>query len=137
MELVKIVDGQAKPYTLAAFRADNKHIVYGKGLSARTLEKQSVYYVRTLPKPEQLGKKAIAKDSPTQVSGEWVLGWDLVSLDANEARLLRNKLLDDCDWRFMSDQSPTDAWRTYRQSLRNLPAQSGFPASVTWPTEPT
>ena len=32
MELVKIVDGRAKPYTLAAFRADNKHIVYGLSL---------------------------------------------------------------------------------------------------------
>lgn len=32
----------------------------------------------------------------------------------------------------------TDAWRTYRQALRDLPAaQAGFPHNVTWPTEPS
>ena len=31
----------------------------------------------------------------------------------------------------------TDAWRTYRQALRDVPAQAGFPATVTWPTEPS
>tara|TARA_R110000796_G_scaffold170773_1_gene287710 strand:+ start:404 stop:793 length:390 start_codon:yes stop_codon:yes gene_type:complete len=30
----------------------------------------------------------------------------------------------------------TDAWRTYRQALRNVPAQAGFPTDVTWPIEP-
>jgi len=27
-------------------------------------------------------------------------------------------------------------WKTYRQALLDLPAQSGFPDSVTWPTKP-
>ena len=30
----------------------------------------------------------------------------------------------------------TDAWRTYRQALRDVPAQAGFPTDVTWPIEP-
>lgn len=30
----------------------------------------------------------------------------------------------------------TDAWRTYRQALRDVPAQSGFPTNVIWPVEP-
>lgn len=30
----------------------------------------------------------------------------------------------------------TSAWRRYRQALRDLPAQPGFPTSVTWPTKP-
>ncbi len=28
-------------------------------------------------------------------------------------------------------------WTDYRQKLRDVPAQSGFPNSVTWPTEPS
>lgn len=28
-------------------------------------------------------------------------------------------------------------WKTYRQALLDVPAQSGFPTSVTWPTKPT
>tara|TARA_R110002020_G_scaffold305032_3_gene520839 strand:- start:531 stop:920 length:390 start_codon:yes stop_codon:yes gene_type:complete len=31
----------------------------------------------------------------------------------------------------------TDEWRVYRQALRDVPKQSGFPTSVTWPTEPS
>jgi hypothetical protein len=30
----------------------------------------------------------------------------------------------------------TDEWRTYRQALRDLPAQDGFPTNVTWPEKP-
>ena len=29
------------------------------------------------------------------------------------------------------------AWRRYRQALRDIPAQAGFPASVSWPKAPT
>jgi hypothetical protein len=30
----------------------------------------------------------------------------------------------------------SDEWKTYRQALRDVPQQSEFPNSVTWPTEP-
>jgi hypothetical protein len=29
------------------------------------------------------------------------------------------------------------AWKTYRQELRDVPSQAGFPDSITWPTEPS
>jgi len=50
----------------------------------------------------------------------------------------RNELLSASDWTQVAD-SPVDrnAWATYRQLLRNVPAQAGFPASVTWPVEPS
>ena len=61
-------------------------------------------------------------------------------------RIERDKRLTDCDWRASSDLTISDAWKTYRQSLRDLPA-SASPSldsygdldltSVTWPTEPT
>lgn len=45
-----------------------------------------------------------------------------------------------CDWTQVSDApltaSQRTAWAAYRQSLRDLPSQPGFPASVTWPTPP-
>ena len=69
--------------------------------------------------------------------------------NAEPMRLLRkerDKLLAACDWRASSDLTLTDAWKTYRQSLRDLPA-SASPTlnsdgtldltSVTWPTEPS
>ena len=34
---------------------------------------------------------------------------------------MRNKTLKNSDWRFMSDQSPSQEWVDYRQFLRDLP----------------
>jgi len=50
----------------------------------------------------------------------------------------RNKLLLESDWRMISDYQGTDQaeWQTYRQELRDIPTQSGFPTLVTWPTKP-
>ena len=137
MELVKLVGGQPKPYSDAAFRAANPHTIYGKALSNRHLNAQDVYRVRTLTEPTEVGKKAVKQALPTQVSGEWVLDWDLVALDADEARALRDELLAETDWTANSDVTMSAAMTTYRQALRDIPAQSGFPANVTWPTKPS
>ena len=61
-------------------------------------------------------------------------------------RLERDKKLTACDWRASSDLTISDAWKTYRQALRDLPA-SASPSldadgeldstSVTRPTEPS
>ena len=61
-------------------------------------------------------------------------------------RLERNLRLAETDWRASSDLTLSDAWKTYRQALRDLPA-SATPklnskydldlTSVTWPTEPS
>jgi len=49
----------------------------------------------------------------------------------------RDRRLAETDWMANSDVTMSDNWRTYRQALRDLPAQSGFPDNVTWPTEPS
>ena len=137
MELVKIIDGEPKPYSFAAFRAANKHTVYGVTISNRHLNAQDVYRVRTLPMPTEVGKKAVVQALPSLVGTEWVLDWDLVALSAEEARALRDDLLASTDWTQVAD-APVDqaAWATYRSLLRDVPQQSGFPNDITWPTEP-
>ena len=49
----------------------------------------------------------------------------------------RNELLQKSDWTQLPD-SPADkeAWATYRQALRDLPEQKGFPLKATFPTAP-
>lgn len=53
----------------------------------------------------------------------------------------RDQKLTACDWTMLSDSPLSDdaktEWQTYRQALRDMPTDSGFPHSVTWPTEPS
>ena len=61
-------------------------------------------------------------------------------------RIERDTRIAKTDWRASSDLTLSDAWKTYRQALRDLPA-SATPkldsnyeldlTSVTWPTEPS
>jgi hypothetical protein len=56
---------------------------------------------------------------------------------AVEIREKRNSKLSKCDWTQVAD-APVDktAWATYRQALRDITTQSGFPWEITWPTQP-
>jgi len=62
------------------------------------------------------------------------------TMDADRATIMRqqrNDKLKDCDWTQIADSTadkPT--WATYRQALRDITAQSGFPWIVTWPDAP-
>ena len=53
----------------------------------------------------------------------------------------RDKLLSDTDWTQTDDAPLTDAdresMRQYRQALRDITSQSGFPQEIKWPDKPT
>jgi hypothetical protein len=56
---------------------------------------------------------------------------------AKSVRATRNQKLVDSDWTQVAD-APVDkaAWATYRKALRDVTQQSGFPWTITWPTQP-
>jgi hypothetical protein len=56
---------------------------------------------------------------------------------AASVRTERDALLAACDWTQVAD-APVDqpAWAVYRQALRDVTAQSGFPDAVDWPAKP-
>jgi hypothetical protein len=56
---------------------------------------------------------------------------------ANQVRAERNAKLAETDWTQLVD-SPVDhaAWFAYRQALRDITAQEGFPWTIDWPTQP-
>jgi len=60
--------------------------------------------------------------------------------DAEQAvavRSTRNARLAACDWTQLSDAPVDDlAWAVYRQALRDITKQPGFPWTITWPDEP-
>lgn len=66
---------------------------------------------------------------------QWILDYDVQTAIIKNRR---NRLLAESDWTQLSDVPITnkDAWAQYRQALRNIPEQSGFPTNVVWPTPP-
>lgn len=59
---------------------------------------------------------------------------------AESVRSQRTQLLKDSDWTQLDD-TPFDnakkmAWANYRQALRDIPQQTGFPWDIQWPTQP-
>lgn len=52
-------------------------------------------------------------------------------------RSIRNDKLKECDWTQISDATVNKTlWATYRQELRDISSQEGFPWTITWPTQP-
>ena len=68
---------------------------------------------------------------------------ELATAAAAEVRSKRNQLLREVDvfvgnplrWAALSSNEQT-AWATYRTALLDVPQQSGFPSTITWPTAP-
>jgi len=80
--------------------------------------------------------------------GRWLWKWSISEMDdeakaakdaeaAKSVRADRDKRLAECDWTQLSDSQVDKAvWATYRQELRDVPAQTGFPHDITWPEKP-
>ncbi len=87
----------------------------------------------------------LADDTNTRKeNGEWIFDFDVAAYEAEETeqqadmvRKERDRLLAQCDWTQMPDAPLTaDAkaqWQAYRQALRDVPEQEGFPMAVEWP----
>ena len=85
-------------------------------------------------------------DTPTLVGGKWVLAATVTDKTEAEVtaetaaieagvRTQRDNLLKETDWWAVQDRTMSAEETAYRQALRDLPSQAGFP-DVTWPTKP-
>jgi len=87
-------------------------------------------------------------DGVQLVDGKWYTKNSVADLDADgitaadaaqakSVRADRNAKLSVSDWTQVAD-APVDkaAWATYRQALRDISGQTGFPWTITWPTQP-
>jgi hypothetical protein len=77
--------------------------------------------------------------TPAQTAAEQEAAYK-ASKDAEQAksvRTSRNDKLKECDWTQITDATvDKTAWATYRQALRDITAQAGFPWTITWPDAP-
>ena len=86
---------------------------------------------------------AIESSNPSDFGTTWaaVSAKKTELVNAEPMRLLReerNRRLAETDWMANSDVTMSSAWTTYRQALRDVPAQDGVTGldDVTWPTKP-
>ena len=76
-----------------------------------------------------IGTDFSAYVAPTQAESDAVA--------AASVREERDALLAATDWMANSDVTMSGDWATYRQALRDVPTQAGFPNTITWPTKPS
>jgi hypothetical protein len=95
------------------------------------------------------------RDAPPEAPGHYAVmrrGWVLVEGQAPDEpvppqpdyapmiRAERDKRLVETDWLVIraaeTGEAISQEWADYRQALRDVPQQEGFPQSVTWPEQP-
>ena len=137
------------PYSIEKMRSDNPQTSFPLEMSAEELAEWGVFAVEEQAPPafsEQT--ESIELQPPSLVDGVWVQGWVVVAASAEEIerrttakaeliRTERNGFLAKFDYTQCLDFPGTDNERAryavFRQALRDLPLQSGFPWDITWP----
>ena len=61
----------------------------------------------------------------------------MMGLTEHLTRIVRGTLLASTDWWATSDRTMTAEQTAYRQALRDITGQAGFPTDITWPTKPS
>ena len=150
--LALIQDNQIEKYPLDSqyLREKFPQTSFAIPLNAADLADYGVVEVETLPMPEfdASAQRVVSKD-PEFVDGKWVVGYDLVNrtqeeIDSDTNQLVvqeksrRNALLSQSDWTQLPDNNLSDeekeSWKVYRQQLRDITEQSGFPHNISWPS---
>jgi hypothetical protein len=136
------------PYTIGELRRDNPNTSFPRRPTEATLASWGVYPVASVDSPAfSYATQNLTEGNPVLVNSQWQQTWVITDAtpeevaqraaqQADDTRSKRDKLLADTDWMALSDNTLTDAWATYRQALRDITAQNGFPHSVVWPAKP-
>ena len=147
-------------------RLENRNVSFPKVWNTNVFEALGIDPVLAAPAPTPSGEfKVVARNGAVQdSSGNWVQAWieremfteytdeegNVQTVSAQQTayttrknnekaaveRATRDNLLKETDHFALSDVTMTDAMRTYRQALRDVPQQSEFPNTITWPTKP-
>lgn len=134
--------------TSSEFRAMHPNTGFPQILVEEILDAFGADPVFNGPQAQPTRYQVAYRDGVEQVNGKWYTKFSvsdmdadaIASLDARQAdsvRAERNRKLTASDWTQVED-APVDkaAWAAYRQGLRDVPSQAGFPWDVTWPVEP-
>ena len=84
------------------------------------------------------------RDGVEEINGKWYTKYTIGQRDKEpidkqqeeNIRRQRDSLIKESDWRAVSDRKLEPAWKRYRQALRDISEQEGFPHDVEWPVDP-
>jgi hypothetical protein len=141
MPHLKITNGQPEIYSIGQLRRDNPNTSFPKSPSDALLAEWGVYPYTMQDRPEYDHlTQTIKQTALAEVNGAWTQGWEVNNQPAEDVgrniRSQRDNLLSQTDWMALSDVTMTPDWATYRQALRDVTEQAGFPFAVIWPTKP-
>lgn len=134
--------------TDSEFRASHPNTSFPPQLSEALINNFDADIVFEGPQAQPTRYQTAYRDGVQQINGKWYTKHSVADMDddaktavdaqqAAAVRSTRNQKLKDSDWTQVAD-APVDkaAWATYRQALRDISTQVGFPWEVVWPTEP-
>ena len=140
------------PYFIQELKTENPYTSFADNIEVDfdTLAEFNVYRVFETIQPEfNTLTEIVVKGAIVLVNNRWEVSWDVVALTddeiavltnskAEEVRAERNRLLAECDWTQYKDISDevSALWAPYRQQLRDITLQDGFPFNVEFPVKP-
>ncbi len=93
--------------------------------------------------PVSINGRIITKRPITEVNGIYTQAWDIDDTNVDlemDLRQARGVMLNNSDWTHASDSTKSvenkEAWATYRQELRDLPAKTTDFEAIVWPISP-
>ena len=142
---IKLTNGIPENYTIGQLRRDNPNVSFPKDIPQSTLEAFGVYEVRELPRPTYNPETHYLTASDFyQVDNQWQIHYNLEPLLRAQVeqtmRAKRDNLLNQSDWivavSYEQLNPVPQEWASYRQALRDIPTQQGFPYEIIWPVAP-
>lgn len=129
------------PYSFGNLRMDFPNISFPEDANEGTINYLGVYRVQQTERPVYDDTVNELIDAVELVNEKWVQKWIIGNLNEElatmNARRKRQMLLSETDWMALSDNTLTEEWAAYRQALREVPQQTGFPFEVIWPVKPS
>ena len=117
-------------------RAENKNMSFPKAWNSSVHDALGVDPVLEAPAPApSAAYKSVVRNGAVAAQKTAYDTANTAALAATE-RAKRTALLMETDHYALADVTMTDAMKTYRQALRDVPQQTDFPSTINWPEKP-
>ena len=138
------------PYNIYQLKMAHPNVSFPANPTNALLQEFGMFRVATEAQPLMSNTQVLEEDPPVFSTEyqRWTQVWRVRDMTdeevqqrndskALEIRTERNQKLSESDWTQLADaQIDKAAWATYRQALRDVPSQAGFPWTIEWPTQP-